>query len=96
LCGGKKICIHIFILNTIDILIIKILPLQNIIIRKILIPSTSTNLQETLAAEEHLAERQFLLEMQTLNKENSLKYGSGILTSTVSEREGRNLELWQI
>jgi hypothetical protein len=37
-----------------------------------LVPNTSLPLQTTLAAEVHLADEQFLLEKQTLNKEKSL------------------------
>jgi hypothetical protein len=36
-----------------------------------LVPNTSTPLQTTLAAEANLAERQFMLEEQTLNKAKS-------------------------
>jgi hypothetical protein len=38
------------------------------------VPNTSTSLQTTLAAEAHLAEGQFLLEEQTLNIENNLRF----------------------
>jgi hypothetical protein len=53
--------------------------------------STTTSLQ-TLAAEAHLAEGQFLLEEQTLNIEKSLIYRTGTRRPTVSKTEGQNLD----
>jgi hypothetical protein len=47
--------------------------------------------QTTLAAEAHLAERQFLLEEQTLNIDKSLIYREGTRRLTVSKTEGQNL-----
>jgi hypothetical protein len=44
----------------------------------------STFLQTTLAAEEHLAEGQFILEEQTLSIEKSLIYRRGTRRPTVS------------
>jgi hypothetical protein len=48
--------------------------------------------QTTLAAEVLLAEGQFLLDEQTLNIAKSLIYQAGRRRSTVSEREGQDLE----
>jgi hypothetical protein len=45
-----------------------------------------------LAAELHIAKRQFLLKEKTLNKENSLIYRAGTQRPIVSKREGQNLE----
>jgi hypothetical protein len=45
-----------------------------------------------LADEAHLAEGQFLIEEQTLNKEKYLIYRAGARKPTVSKREGQNLE----
>jgi hypothetical protein len=53
---------------------------------KSLVPNTSTSLQ-TLAAEAHLAEGQYVLEERTLNKEISSIYGAGTRRSTVSKTE---------
>jgi hypothetical protein len=55
-------------------------------------PNTSTSLQTTLAADAHLAEGQFLLEEQTLNKAKSLIYRTGTRRPTISKTEGQNLE----
>jgi hypothetical protein len=52
----------------------------------------STSLQTTLAAEAHLAERQFLLDEQTLNREKSLIYRTGTRRPTVPKTEGQNLD----
>jgi hypothetical protein len=49
------------------------------------------SLQTTLAAEAHLAEGQFLLEEQTLNKEKSLMYREETRRPAISKR-GPNLE----
>jgi hypothetical protein len=54
-----------------------------------LAPNTSTSLQTTLAAEAHLAEGQFLLEEQTLNKAKSLMYRAGTRRPAIS-RIGHN------
>jgi hypothetical protein len=45
--------------------------------RTFLAPNTSTPLQTTLAADAHLAERQFLHEEQTFNSAKSLIYRAG-------------------
>jgi hypothetical protein len=52
----------------------------------------SISLQTTLAAEAHLAEGQYLLEEQTLNKVKSLMYRAGTRRPTISKTEGQNLE----
>jgi hypothetical protein len=57
-----------------------------------LAPNTSISLQTTLAAEAHLAEGQYLLEEQTLNKVKSLIYRAGTRRPTISKTEGQNLE----
>jgi hypothetical protein len=44
------------------------------------------------AAEAHLAEGQFLLEEQTLNKAKSLMYRAGTRRRTISKTEGQNLK----
>jgi hypothetical protein len=54
-----------------------------------LAPSTSTFLQ-TLAADAHLEEGQFLLEKQTLNKAKSLMYREGTRRPAISKTEGDN------
>jgi hypothetical protein len=52
-----------------------------------------TSLQTTLAAEVHLAERQFLLQKQIPNTEKSLKgYHAATQRTTISKREGQKLE----
>jgi hypothetical protein len=56
---------------------------------KILASNTSTFLQTTLASEAHLAERQFLLEEQTLNKAKSLMYRE---RRPAMSKTGQNLE----
>jgi hypothetical protein len=58
----------------------------------VFVPNMSMSLQTTLAAEAHLAEGQFLLKEQTLNKEKSLIYRTGIRRPTVSKTEGQNLD----
>jgi hypothetical protein len=65
-------------------------PLQNMIKEIVLAPNRSTSLQTTLASDAHLAEGQFLLEEQTLNKGKSLMYRAG--RPTISKTEGQNLE----
>jgi hypothetical protein len=52
----------------------------------------STFLQTTLAAEAHLAEEQFVLEEQTLNKAKSLIYREVTTRPEISKTEGQNLE----
>jgi hypothetical protein len=52
----------------------------------------STSLQTTLAAEAHLAEGQYLLEEQTLNKAKSLMYRAVTQIPTISKTEGQSLE----
>jgi hypothetical protein len=47
---------------------------------------------QTLAADAHLAEGQFLHEEQTLNKAKSLMYPAGTRRSTVSKTEVQNLK----
>jgi hypothetical protein len=49
-------------------------------------------LTNSITAEAHLAERQFLLEEQTLNIENSVVYRARSRRPTVSRQEGQNLE----
>jgi hypothetical protein len=51
-------------------------------------PNTSTFLQTTLAADALIAEGQFLLEEQTLDKANSLIYRAGARRATDSKTEG--------
>jgi hypothetical protein len=51
----------------------------------------SVSLQTTLAAEAHLAEGQYLLEEQKLNKVKSLMYRAGTHRPTIS-KTGQNLE----
>jgi hypothetical protein len=53
--------------------------------------NTSTSSQ-TLAADAHLAEGQFLLEEQTLNNTKSLIYRAGTRRPAISKTEGQNLE----
>jgi hypothetical protein len=48
-------------------------------------------LATTLAADAHLAERQFLLEEQTLNIAKSLVYRAGSRRPAISKTEGQNL-----
>jgi uncharacterized membrane protein YcgQ (UPF0703/DUF1980 family) len=55
-------------------------------------PNTSTSLQTKLAADAHLAEGQFLLEQQTLNKAKSLIYRTGTRRPIISKTEGQNLK----
>jgi hypothetical protein len=55
-------------------------------------PNTSTSLQTTLTSDAHLAQGQFLLEEQTLNKVKSLIYRAGTRRTTISKTEGRNTE----
>jgi hypothetical protein len=50
------------------------------------------SIQTTLSAEVQLAEGQFLIEEQTLNKEKALIYGAGTQRPTVSKTEGQNSE----
>jgi hypothetical protein len=50
----------------------------------------STFPQTTLAADAHLAEGQFLLEDQTLNKAKSLMYRAGTRRPTIFKTEGQN------
>jgi hypothetical protein len=52
----------------------------------------STSPPTTSAAEAHLAEEEFVLEEQTLNKKNSLIDRAGTRRPTVSKIEGQNLE----
>jgi hypothetical protein len=54
--------------------------------------SEYVNVPVTLAADAHLAEGQFLLEEQTLNKAKSLIYRAGTRKPTISKTEGQNLE----
>jgi hypothetical protein len=54
----------------------------------VLVPNTSTSVQKTSAAEEHLAEGQFLLEKKTLNTEISLIYRAPSQRATVPKTEG--------
>jgi hypothetical protein len=54
-----------------------------------LAPNTSTFLQTTLAAEERLAEGQFLLEEQTLNKAESVMYRAGTRRPATSKQKER-------
>jgi hypothetical protein len=49
-------------------------------------------MQTTSAAEAHLAEGQFLLQKQTLNKAKSLMYRAGTRRPAISKTEGQNLE----
>jgi hypothetical protein len=58
-----------------------------------LAPNTPVFLQTTVAAEAHLAEGQYLLEEQTLNKAKSLMYGAETRRPTVARNEVRNLGL---
>jgi hypothetical protein len=58
----------------------------------ILAQNISTFLQTTLAAEAHLAEGQFVLEEQKLNKAKSLMYREGTRKPAISKTEGQNLE----
>jgi hypothetical protein len=60
-------------------------------IKNFLAPNTSTFLQTTLAADAHLAEGQFLLEEQTLNKAKSLIYEAGTRRTAIS-KTGQNLK----
>jgi hypothetical protein len=60
--------------------------------RRFLAPNTSTSLQTTLAADAHLAERQFLDEEQILNNAKSLIYRAGTRRPTISKTEGQNLK----
>jgi hypothetical protein len=53
-----------------------------------LAPNTPVFLQTTVAAEAHLAEGQYLLEEQTLNKAKSLMYRAGTQRPTISKTEG--------
>jgi hypothetical protein len=59
--------------------------------RTCLAPNTPTFLQTTLSAEAHLAEGQFLLEKQTLNKAKSLMYRAGTRRPAISKTEGQIL-----
>jgi hypothetical protein len=52
---------HSFIFNTINILVIKKVPLYSMVRETFLVPNMSLSLQTTLAAEAHLSEGQFLL-----------------------------------
>jgi hypothetical protein len=54
--------------------------------------NASTSLQATLAADAHLAERQGLLEEQTLNNAKSLIYRAGTRRPTISKTEEQNLK----
>jgi hypothetical protein len=54
--------------------------------------NTSVSLQTTLADEAHLAEGQYLLEEQTLNKVKSLMRRAGSRKPTFSKTEGQNLK----
>jgi hypothetical protein len=58
----------------------------------VLVLNTSTSPQTTLAADAHLAERQFLHEEQTLNNAKSLIYRAGTRRPIISKTEGQNLE----
>jgi hypothetical protein len=49
-------------------------------------------LHTKLAAEAHLAERQFLIAGQTQNRGKSLRYRVGTRRPTVSRTDGQNLE----
>jgi hypothetical protein len=67
--------------------------------KTVFVPNTSMSLQTALAAEEHLAKWQFLLEEQALNKEKTLLYQAGTQRPTVFKREGYNLEprsIWKV
>jgi hypothetical protein len=83
--------IHTYMLNMISVLLRCKDHYKILLRRTVLAPNTSKFLQ-TLAADAHLAEGQFLLEGQTLNKEKSLIYRAGTRRPTISKTEGQNLE----
>jgi hypothetical protein len=60
--------------------------------KTVLAPKSSTSLQTILAAEAHLAEGQFFLQEQILNKSKSLEYQTGTRRPTVPKRKAQNLE----
>jgi hypothetical protein len=62
--------LHVTVLNNINILAIKGVPLKSKIKENDFCLSITTSLQETLATVRHLAEGQFLLEEPILNVEN--------------------------
>jgi hypothetical protein len=88
----KFLYIHTYMLNMISVLLRCKDHYEILLRRTVLAPNTSKFLQTTLAADAHLAEGQFLLEDQTLNKAKSLVYRAETRRPTISKAEGQNLE----
>jgi hypothetical protein len=75
--------IHTIILSTINLLKRRRNHYRIRLRKTVLVPVTPTSLQAILTAEAHLAEGQFLLEKQTLNKAKSLIQQAGTQRPTV-------------
>jgi hypothetical protein len=80
--GERKVYIHIFILNAINVLILKKVKVIKYDQEKY----TSVSLQTTLAAEVYLV-GQFLLEGKMLNIEMSMTYRAGTRRPKASKTE---------
>jgi hypothetical protein len=76
----------------VQIIVVTIIPYYKKRLRRtFLAPNTSTSLQ-TIAADAHLAEEQFLHEEQTLNNAKSLIYRAETRRPIISKAEGQNFK----